>query len=125
MTVSIADAFDKIRSEPPVTVILVDTCTFLDLFRSDATKPRVPHQEIQAAADLLELLNVTPPAAHLIVPELVPREYADHAGALELSGGLQRAGFTNPRRARKRLHDSGTQVLHVPPRRDRLSPRGW
>jgi hypothetical protein len=83
MTISIADVFDQIRAKPPVPVILVDTCNFLDLFRSDPMKPRVPHQEIRAAVDLLDLLNATPDAAHLVVPELIPREYTDNAGPIQ------------------------------------------
>jgi hypothetical protein len=43
----------------------------------------VPHQEIRAAADLLDLATVLPNAAHLVVPELIPREYADHANTVQ------------------------------------------
>lgn len=86
MTISISDALAHIMAKPDVPVILVDTCNFLDLFRSDTTKPRVPQQEIRAAADLLDLLNSTPDVAHFLVPELIPREYSDHADAIQ--GGL-------------------------------------
>lgn len=81
MTVSIADAVAQILARPPAPVILIDTCSFVDLFRRDEKRfqPRVPAQEIRAAADLLDLMTALPDAAHLIVPELIPREYADHA----------------------------------------------
>ena len=93
MTISIADALAHIQAQPPVPVILIDTCTFLDLFRVDETptklpfQPSVPHQEIRAAADLLDLLTALPNAAHLIVPELIPREYADHANTIQTKFG--------------------------------------
>ena len=45
-------------------------------------------QEIRAAADLLDLLTATPDAAHLIVPELIPREYTDHADAIQRAFGV-------------------------------------
>src|SRR5207302_10783235 len=89
MTITIADAFAYIQAQPPVPVILVDTCSFLDLFRADETatklpfQPRVPHQEIRSAADLLDSVTVLPGAAHLIVPELIPREYMDHATTIQ------------------------------------------
>jgi hypothetical protein len=89
MTIALADAFSQIQAAAPAPVILIDTCTFLDLFRADESQtripyqPRAPHQEIRAAADLLALVNATPGAAHLIVPELVPREYTDHADAIQ------------------------------------------
>jgi hypothetical protein len=80
MTIRIADAVTYILAQPPVPVILIDTCSFVDLFRRDGGRfqPRVPTQEIRAA-DLLDLVTTNPDAAHLIVPELIPREYADHA----------------------------------------------
>ncbi|HBI41992.1 MAG TPA: hypothetical protein DDY78_03920 [Planctomycetales bacterium] len=93
MTITIADAFAHIQAQPPVPVILIDTCSFLDLFRADETttklsfQPRAPHQEIRAAADLLDLVTVLPNAAHLIVPELIPREYADHANTIQTKFG--------------------------------------
>jgi hypothetical protein len=93
MTISLADAFARIQAEPPAPVILIDTCSFLDLFRTDESQtkvpyqPRVPHQEIRDAADLLALVNATPEAVHLIVPELVPREYTDHAAAIQAQFG--------------------------------------
>jgi hypothetical protein len=93
MTITIADAFAHIQAQLPAPVILIDTCSFLDLFRPDETQtkvpfqPRVPHQEIRAAADLLDLVTALPDAAHLIVPELIPREYADHANAIQTRFG--------------------------------------
>ncbi len=84
MTVIRAAATQILASPAPVLVL--DTCSFLDLFRRDAPRqqPRVPPAEIQAAAELLQLLMVRPDAAHLIVPELVPGEFADHADRIEV-----------------------------------------
>jgi hypothetical protein len=93
MTISLADAFARIQTGPHAPVILIDTCCFLDLFRTDDSQakvpyqPRAPHEEIQDAADLLALVNAAPGAAHLIVPELVPREYSDHAAAIQAQFG--------------------------------------
>lgn len=87
MTISIADACALVQSKAPAPVILVDTCNFLDIFRSDPAKPRVPHQEIRAAADLLNLLTARPDAVHLLVPELIPREYTDHANPIQTKFG--------------------------------------
>lgn len=84
MTISIAEAVAHILDQPAAPVILMDTCSFVDLFRADDKgSPRVVHQEIQEAADLLELLTNSPSVAHLFVPELIPREYADHADRQE------------------------------------------
>jgi hypothetical protein len=81
MTISIADAVSRILAQPAVPVILIDTCSFIDLFRRDekGAQPRAAVQEIRAAADLLALVTDFPDKAHLLVPELIPREYADHA----------------------------------------------
>jgi hypothetical protein len=93
MTISLADAFAQVRAGPPAPVILIDTCIFLDLFRTDESQtkvpyqPRAPTQEIRDAAGLLALVSATPGAAHLIVPELVPREYSDHAAAIQAQFG--------------------------------------
>ena len=87
MTISITDALADIISKPEAPVILVDTCNFLDLFRSDVGKPRAPQQEIRVAADLLDLLIATPDAAHFLVPELIPREYTDHAATIQTTFG--------------------------------------
>jgi hypothetical protein len=93
MTISLADAFAQILAGPPAPVILIDTCNFLDLFRTDESQtkmpaqPRAPHREIRVAADLLALVKAAPGAAHLIVAELVPREYSDHADAIEAQFG--------------------------------------
>jgi hypothetical protein len=69
----------------PAPGILLDTCTLLDLFRRDPThkKPRVPPEEIQAVHELLRSVTTQTKAIHLIVPELVPGEYADHANKIE------------------------------------------
>jgi hypothetical protein len=68
----------------PAPVLVFDTCSF-DLFRRDVPRqqPRVPSGEIKAAAEILQLVTARPDAAHLIVPELVPGEYADHANRIE------------------------------------------
>jgi hypothetical protein len=87
MTISIADACALVQGKSPAPVMFVDTCNFLDLFRSDPAKPRTPHREIRTAADLLDLLTATPEAVHLFVPELVPREYADHANSIQAKFG--------------------------------------
>lgn len=76
--------------QAPAPVFVVDTCNLLDLFRRDEKqqRPRVGPTELQAAVDLVQLLASRPHEAHLIVPELVPREYADHAN--EIEQGLKR-----------------------------------
>jgi hypothetical protein len=85
MTISIAGTASHILARPHAPVILVDTYCFLDLYRRDEKRfePRVAATEIRAAADLLELLTVSPGKVHLVVPELIPREYAHHAGSEE------------------------------------------
>jgi hypothetical protein len=85
MTISIADAVAHILAQAAASVILIDTCSFLDLFRRDErrSQPRVVAQEIRAAADLLDLATNFPDKVHLLVPELIPREYADHANREE------------------------------------------
>ena len=69
----------------PAPVLVFDTCSFLDLFRRDIPRqqPRVSSGEINAAAEILQLVTARPEAAHLVVPELVPGEYADHAKRIE------------------------------------------
>ena len=69
----------------PAPVIILDTCNFLDLFRRDTTRqqPRVPAEEIRIASELLQLVTARPDAVHLVVPELVPGEFADHANRIE------------------------------------------
>jgi hypothetical protein len=69
----------------PAPVLILDTCNFLDLFRRDPARqqPRVPAEEIRFAAELLQRAIDQPEAVHLIVPELVPGEYADHADRIE------------------------------------------
>ena len=69
----------------PAPVIILDTCNFLDLFRRDTTRqqPRVPAEEIRIASELLQLVTARPDAVHLVVPELVPGEFADHANRTE------------------------------------------
>ena len=42
MTIAIADACALVQSKAPAPVILVDTCNFLDIFRPEPAKPRVP-----------------------------------------------------------------------------------
>jgi hypothetical protein len=81
---SIAAAVAQIIGRP-APVISADTCNFLDLFRCDTNRkqPRVPPGEIQIACELRQLVAVRPGAAHLVVPELVPGEFADHADRIE------------------------------------------
>jgi hypothetical protein len=81
---TIAAAVAQIITQP-APVILIDTCNFLDLFRRDTTRqqPRVPAAEIRIASELLQLVTARPNAAHLLVPELVPGEFADHANRIE------------------------------------------
>jgi hypothetical protein len=73
-------------------IFLLDTCSLLDLFRQDSTRhqPRVAPEEIEAAVKLLRHATCTPLEAHLVVPELVPGEFADHADRIqqEFSGWL-------------------------------------
>lgn len=79
----IADLATGLLAQPGV-VFFVDTCSFLDLFRRDDSKqPRVPPGEIQSATEFLRLLMTQPQAGRLIVPELVPGEYADHANRIQ------------------------------------------
>ena len=79
MTIAIADACALVQSKAPAPVILVDTCNFLDIFRSDPAKPRGPHQEIRAAADLLDLLTATPDAAECAGMRTRARRVPAHA----------------------------------------------
>jgi len=69
----------------PAPVLIIDTCNFLDLFRRDSPRqqPRVPPAEIEAAAEIIQLVTARPDSVHLVVPELVPGEYADHAHRIE------------------------------------------
>jgi len=87
MRLTIAEALQHVQSKQPVPVIFIDTCSFLDLFRADERQPRADYREIRDAAALLLLASKTPEAVHLIVPELVPREFADHADAIQTQFG--------------------------------------
>lgn len=98
MRLSLAAAFAYLQARVPAPVLFVDTCIFLDLFRSDRAGPRAPHLEIQAAANLLGLAAAD--AAHLVVLELVPREYHDNAATVS-------AGFENW----AELHDTNQEWL--------------
>lgn len=82
--ISIKDAAGRIFAQP-APVMIVDTCNFLDMFRRDERRqqPRVPVEEIQIASELLTLATARPSAVHLVVPELVPGEFADHADRIE------------------------------------------
>jgi hypothetical protein len=82
---TIDEAVARVLAVPPAPVILADTCSFLDLFRADesAHQPRVPSEELSKSAELLALVASRPAKVHLFVPELVPREYTDHAGAVQ------------------------------------------
>jgi hypothetical protein len=81
---SISDVVVQIVARP-APIIIVDTCNFLDLFRCDSNRqqPRVPAQEIRIASELLELVTGSPDALYLLVPELVPGEFGDHATRIE------------------------------------------
>jgi hypothetical protein len=82
--IPIATAVAQIQAQPAL-VLLVDTCSLLDLFRRDTMRqqPRVDPDEIRAAGQLLQLLTIRPAAVHLVVPELVPGEFADHADRIQ------------------------------------------
>ena len=62
----------------PATVLIIDTCIFLDLFRTDHGR-RADVEELKAAARVSQLLTASESALHLVVPELVPREFGDNA----------------------------------------------
>ncbi len=80
----IPDAVRHVLGQPG-PVIFLDTCSLLDLFRHDdpSKQPRVPVEEVAAAAALLATVAAHPDAVHLIAPELVPGEFADHADEVE------------------------------------------
>jgi hypothetical protein len=67
MTISLADAFAQIQAGPLALVILIDTCSLLDLFRTDEShtkvpyQPRAPHQEIWEAAGKIRVGDIRPP----------------------------------------------------------------
>lgn len=70
----------------PAQILIVDICRFMDLFRrrdSPRWHPTAHPTDIQAAVDLLQLKTARPDAVHLVAPELVPGEYADHAERIE------------------------------------------
>jgi hypothetical protein len=69
----------------PAPVLILDTCNVLDLFRRDTVRhqPRVPPEEIRFASEVLRGAIDRPPTVHLVVPELVPGEFADHADRIE------------------------------------------
>lgn len=81
---SITAAVAQIIAQP-VPVIILDTCNFLDLFRRDTARqqPRVSAEEIQTASELLRSVTARPVAILLVVPEIVPGEFADHANRIE------------------------------------------
>ena len=64
----------------PAPVFVIDTCSFIDLFRHDDSKKwqRVPSDEIRAAVELLSQATSSPKTAHLVVPELIPKEFSDN-----------------------------------------------
>ncbi len=63
----------------PAPVIVFDTCSLIDLFRSNRTRSRPVLDELQAAAELFQLVATNPSSVHLVVPELVPGEFSDSA----------------------------------------------
>ncbi len=79
----IAEVADRMRANP-APVLIVDSCNFLDLIRvarptKDAPERRVDIEELKAAVALHKLLTSAEPLLHHLVPELVPREFADNA----------------------------------------------
>jgi hypothetical protein len=94
---TIADAVAHIRARA-APVILLDTCSLLDLFRRDSTRqqPRVSANEIRTAAELLQLVTARPDVVHLVVPELVPGEFADHADRIEREIALSESSDPAP-----------------------------
>lgn len=81
---AIPDAVARMLAAP-APVIILDTCSLLDLFRRDDSRkqPRVPVDEIAVAVEILRETSARPNWAHLVVPELVPGEFADHADQIE------------------------------------------
>ncbi len=82
MTIAIDDAVARVLARP-ASVLIPDTCNFLDLFRCDSKWPRVPTEEIEVCSDLRRGLGSRDDAAHFFVPELVPREFADNADKVQ------------------------------------------
>ena len=82
---SIASVVEKILLLPG-PVIVLDTCNFLDLFRRDPQN-RVPKSEsgdLEVVASLLRFVAAPSGRLHLVVPELVPGEFTDHADRIEV-----------------------------------------
>ncbi len=82
---SLSDAATRILAAP-APVLVLDTCSLLDLFRRHQNQPmpKTPPEEYRDVWEMGLLLSVRPGAIHLVVPELVPREYADNANAIEV-----------------------------------------
>ena len=77
----ITDAAAVILTQP-APVVIIDTCSLLDLFRQDDKGRPRPLEELQTALALLSRARDRPPGVHLVVPELVPGEYRDNADGL-------------------------------------------
>lgn len=80
----ISEAVKQIVANPAV-VIAIDSCSLLDLFQLEKNekKCRPSVEDIRAVAEFLDRLSFSPNIAHLIVPELVPREFEDNADRVE------------------------------------------
>ncbi|QEH35644.1 hypothetical protein OJF2_41990 [Aquisphaera giovannonii] len=72
-------------AEQPAPVIILDTCSLLDVFRwvDSEREPRASADEIRAASLLLRGAASSPVSFHLVVPELVEVEYGRKARNLE------------------------------------------
>lgn len=78
MKVPIAEVAERIRVTP-APVLIVDSCNFLNLFEAEKGK-LIPlgDEEVKAARRILHLLSNDGAELHLVVPELVPREFQDN-----------------------------------------------
>lgn len=88
MVNTIADAVAQIQAVA-APVFLIDTCNFIDLFRvqnddeQKLRRPRVLVQEINAAIELLDFAKSLPRRVHVVVPELIPREYQENSDRIQ------------------------------------------
>jgi hypothetical protein len=75
----ISEAVKQIIANP-AAVIAIDTCSLIDLFRvGEKRRLKAPPDEIGAVVRLLQQLATRPEVPHLIVPELIPKEFTDNA----------------------------------------------
>jgi hypothetical protein len=79
MTISLADAFTQIQAAPLAPVILLDTCSLLDLFRTDESQtkvpyqPRAPHEVIRLEHQVFHSAVANTLAAHAVAPRTTSR----------------------------------------------------